>query len=222
MSTKIAIAAASVASLFVLSACTSDSSDSGSSGDGGLNSAEPSPTATVFEQQLPQTTEGAQQVITLTPQQTGKKFRADNIGVSFESTTLADSRLAPTASNLDEALESLGSPALRFGGNGLDRRTFWTSAAEKPPNSEQVAVAPDDLKRLKELVDVTGSTVTLGIPLGNFDPNRGADMAAHAVDILGDSLVGLAIGNEPNGYTVKDVPNGAVRGKGWSKEKYVK
>ncbi len=47
-------------------------------------------------------------------------------------------------------------------------------------------------------------------------------MAAHAVDILGDSLVGLAIGNEPNGYTVKDVPNGAVRGKGWNKEEYVK
>ena len=46
-------------------------------------------------------------------------------------------------------------------------------------------------------------------------------MAAHAVDILDDSLVGLAIGNEPNGYTVKDVPSGAVRGKGWNKDKYV-
>src|SRR5699024_4816031 len=29
------------------------------------------------------------------------------------------------------------------------------------------------------------------------------------------------IGNEPNGYTVKDVPSGAVRGKGWNKDKYV-
>src|SRR5699024_11776573 len=48
-----------------------------------------------------------------------------------------------------------------------------------------------------------------------------ADMAAHAVDILGDSLVELAIGNEPNGYTVKDVPDGAVRGKGWNTKKYV-
>lgn len=46
-------------------------------------------------------------------------------------------------------------------------------------------------------------------------------MAAHAVDILGDSLVGLANGNEPNGYMVKEVPDGAVRGKGWNKQKYV-
>ncbi|GAA3850256.1 MULTISPECIES: hypothetical protein [Brevibacterium] len=47
-------------------------------------------------------------------------------------------------------------------------------------------------------------------------------MAANAVDILGDSLFGLAIGNEPNGYTVKDVPNGAVRGDGWNRAEYVK
>ena len=71
------------------------------------------------------------------------------------------------------------------------------------------------------IVDATGSTVTLGIPLGNYDPKRGADMAAHVVDILGDSLVWLAIGNEPNGYTVDDVPDGAVRGSNWNKDKYV-
>ncbi|WP_226829899.1 hypothetical protein [Brevibacterium aurantiacum] len=150
------------------------------------------------------------------------KFREDGVGASFEASTLADGRLDPANSNLDGVLNSLGSPALRFGGNSLDRRTFWTSRNENPKNAEHVAVTPDDLKRLKRLVDATGSTVTLGIPLGTYDPKRGADMAAHAVDLLGDSLVGLAIGNEPNGYMVKDVPDGNVRGKGWSKEKYVK
>ena len=85
-----------------------------------------------------------------------------------------------------------------------------------------MVVKPEDLKRLKELVDVTGSTVTMGIPLGTYAPKQGVDMAVHAVDILGDSLVGLAIGNEPNGYTIDDVPGGAVRGKGWNKQKYVK
>lgn len=156
---------------------------------------------------------------TLTPMHT--EVGEDAIGISFEATDLADPRLEPDASNLDDLLSSLGAPALRFGGNALDRRTFWTSEGEAPKHSEETTVTPDDLKRLKKLVDATGSTVTLGIPLGNYDPVRGADMAAHAVDILGDSLVGLAIGNEPNGYTVKDVPDGAVRGKGWSKKKYV-
>lgn len=127
-------------------------------------------------------------------------------------------RSHPTSTNSSGLLAP---PELRFGGNTLDRRTFWTSTGEKPKHDEKVTVTPDDLKRLKKLVDATGSTVTLGIPFGTYDRERGADMSAHAVDILGDSLVGLAIGNEPNGYTVKDVPDGAVRGDDWNKDKYV-
>ena len=182
---------------------------------------EPSPTPTEFEQSFADTVIGEAATVTATVDRLGPGLTPDNIGVSFEATDLADPRLDPANSNLDEQLKSLGSPALRFGGNALDRRTFWTSKGEEPKHDEKVTVTPDDLKRLKKLVDATGSTVTLGIPLGTYDPDRGADMAAHAVDILGDSLVGLAIGNEPNGYTVKDVPDGAVRGKGWNKDKYV-
>src|SRR5699024_9229377 len=69
--------------------------------------------------------------ITVGAEQHGPGFTADNIGVSFEATDLADPRLDPDDSNLDEQLTSLGSPALRFGGNALDRRTFWTSKGEK-------------------------------------------------------------------------------------------
>lgn len=118
---------------------------------------------------------------------TDRTLSVSNIGVSFDSTHLADSRMDPGISNLDEVLSGLGSPALRFGDNALDRRSFWTSKGEKPDKPEQIAVTPNDLKRLKKLVDVTRSTVTLGIPLGTYDPKRGADMAAHAVDILGVS-----------------------------------
>nr|WP_232488618.1 hypothetical protein [Brevibacterium antiquum] len=149
------------------------------------------------------------------------RFEADNIGLSFESTVLADPRLDPESSNLEVLLKSLGSPALRFGGNELDRRVFWTSSGEKPKRSDQVMVTPDDFKRLKKRVDITGSTVTMGIPLGDYDPARGADMVVHAVDILGESLVGVAIGSEPNGYTIEGVPNGAVRDSDWTKAKYV-
>lgn len=208
-----------VALALVLSGCSwFDSDDSSSSSQ----SPEPSPTPTEFEQSFAGAVSGDDAVVTASTDRTGPGLTADNVGISFEATDLADPRLDPAQSNLDEQLKSLGSPALRFGGNALDRRTFWTSKGEKPKHGEKVTVTPDDLKRLKKLVDVTGSSVTIGIPLGTYDPKRGADMAAHAVDILGDSLVGLAIGNEPNGYTVKDVPSGAVRGKGWDKDKYVK
>ena len=207
-----------VALAFVLSGCSwFDSNDSSSSSQ----CPEPSPTPTEFEQSFAGAISGDDAVVTASTDKTGPGLTADNVGISFEATDLADPRLDPAQSNLDEQLKSLGSPALRFGGNALDRRTFWTSRGEKPKHGEKVTVTPDDLKRLKKLVDVTGSSVTIGIPLGTYDPKRGADMAAHAVDILGDSLVGLAIGNEPNGYTVKDVPSGAVRGKGWNKDKYV-
>lgn len=211
-----AIVASSASVVLLLSACIP-----GLSSNEASTSAEPSPTPTVFEQKFSSDTRGEAATLSLSDEKTKKSFRADNIGISFESTVLADRRLDPGTSNLDDLLNSLGSPALRFGGNGLDRRLFWTSDHASPSKSDQVVVTPEDLKRLKKLVDVTGSTVTMGIPLGTYAPKQGVDMAVHTVDILGDSLVGLAIGNEPNGYKVKDVPNGAVRGNDWNKEKYV-
>ncbi|SDS13601.1 hypothetical protein SAMN04489751_1312 [Brevibacterium sandarakinum] len=211
-----AIVACSASIVLLLSACTF-----GSSSDEASTPAEPSPKPTVFEQKFSSDTRGEAATLSLSGKKTNKNFRVDNIGLSLESTVLADRRLDPEASNLDYLLNSLGSPALRFGGNELDRRLFWTSDHASPSKSDQVVVTPEDLKRLKKLVDVTGSTVTMGIPLGTYAPKQGVDMAVHTVDILGDSLVGLAIGNEPNGYKVKDVPNGAVRGNDWNKEKYV-
>src|SRR5699024_4955662 len=174
--------------LALLVACRSwtDADDSSSSAS---QSPEPSPTPTEFEQSFAGDVSGEAATVTARADRTGPSLTADNIGVSFEATDLADPRLDPAESNLDEQLEPLGSPALRFGGNALDRRTFWTSKGEKPKHDEKVTVTPEDLKRLKKLVDATGSSVTIGVPLGTYDPGRGADMAAHAVDILGDSLV---------------------------------
>ncbi|RBP62942.1 hypothetical protein DFO66_11246 [Brevibacterium sanguinis] len=202
--------------VLLISACAPDYDS-----DGATESAV-SPTSEYFTQSFTGPIDGDAVTIEISDKLTSKTFRRDNIGLSFESTELADPRIDPAASNLDELLNHLGDPALRFGGNELDRRVFWTSAGEKATKPEQVVVTPDDLRRLKKLVDATGSTVTIGIPLGTYDPQRGADMATHAVDILGDSLVGLAIGNEPNGYAITSVPNGAVRGSGWNTAEYRK
>lgn len=210
---------------FVASGCSSSETDDSHHSDPGSSQStratQPSPAPTEFKQKYSGDADGEAVTIEASTAKEKMKFRSGNVGISFEATDLADHRLNPANSNLNDLLSSLGSPALRFGGNGLDRRTFWTSTGEKAEESQQTVVTPEDLRRLKKLVDDTGSKVTIGIPLGNYDPKRGADMAAHAVDILDDSLVGLAIGNEPNGYTVKDVPDGAVRDKGWTKDKYV-
>lgn len=221
---KIAIGAIAALAL-VGSGCSASDTDEQHHSDPNKSqtayTSQPSPTPTVFKQKYLGDADGEAAIVEVNTAKQKRKFRASNVGISFEATDLADQRLDPAKSNLDDLLSSLGSPALRFGGNGLDRRTFWTSTGEKAEESQQTVVTPGDLRRLKKLVDDTGSKVTIGIPLGNYDPKRGADMAAHAVEILDDSLVGLAIGNEPNGYTVKDVPDGAVRDKGWTKDKYV-
>ncbi|WP_236586911.1 hypothetical protein [Brevibacterium casei] len=208
-----------LASVLVIAGCSFNPATRDSGTESSASSL--GPTSTAFAQNLGPRPTGDAGTIAISEDGSGEDFGASNIGISFEATDLADPRIDPAASNLDELLISLGNPALRFGGNGLDRRTFWTSTGETPPTAEQVAVTPDDLKRLKKLVDLTGSTVTIGIPLGEYDPKRGADMAANAIDILGESLVGISVGNEPNGYTVEDVPGGAVRDDDWDKTKYV-
>lgn len=125
---------------------------------------------------------------------------ADNIGISFEATDLADPRWNPDAGNLHDVLAELGSPGLRFGRNQLDRGMFWTSSGEQPP-AGRVAVTPEDLNRVARTVEKVDASVTLGIPLGGYDPVRGADMVAHAKQAFGYHLLAVSIGNEPNGFT---------------------
>ncbi|GAB3562166.1 hypothetical protein [Spelaeicoccus albus] len=149
------------------------------------------------------------------------ELRDASVGLSFEATDLADPRLDPANSNLDDLVKKLDHPALRFGGNSLDRRFFWTSSGEKKPKWATVSVGPNDLRRLKRLLDATGSKVTLGVNLGHFDPKRAGDMAKYAHRILGGRLIGVAIGNEPNGYATGDKKLD-VRPQGWTTAKYIK
>ena len=155
------------------------------------------------------------------PSNLGTSLSDDNIGVSFEATELSDPRWDPEAGNLDEMLGALGNPGLRFGGNVLDRETFWTSTGEKAPKGKTL-VTPQDLERVMKTVKKLDSKVTIGIPLGHYDPKRGADMAKYAVETFGDHLIGISIGNEPNGYTNDARPGLQVRKPSqWNEKKYV-
>ena len=184
-------------------------------------SASPSPTPPPrFSQEFAKPVDGRPATISAGDTPNKRKMRADNLGISFESTELADPRWDPDHSNLDELLKNLGQPGLRFGGNRLDRSLFWTSSNEKAPKGK-IKVAPDDLKRLKKMVDKTQSHVTIGVPLGDYDPQRGADMAHHAITILGPHLVGISVGNEPNGYTV-DSGDLKIRDGNWTTDAYKK
>ncbi|WP_404286759.1 hypothetical protein [Glutamicibacter arilaitensis] len=174
-----------------------------------------------FVQEFNKLPEGKSTTLTVGASNLGTSLSDDNIGVSFEATELSDPRWDPEVGNLDEMLIGLGNPGLRFGGNVLDRETFWTSTGEKAPKGKNL-VTPEDLERVMKTVKKVDSKVTIGIPLGTFDPKRGADMAKHAVDIFGDHLVGISIGNEPNGYTNDARPGLQIRKTSeWNEKKFV-
>src|SRR5699024_10915823 len=119
-------------------------------------------------------------------------------GLSFDARELANPMWGSTESNLALTLDELDRPALRFGGNGIDRHVWWTSSDEPAPEWASVTVTPEDLERVAAVADDVDASVTIALDLGHDDPARAADMAAHAREVFGDRLLAVAIGNEPN------------------------
>lgn len=141
-------------------------------------------------------------------------------GLSFDATELANPAWNSPTSNLALTLRELDRPVLRFGGNGVDRRMWWTSSAEPAPQWAEATVTPDDLRRVAAVADDLDAEVTIVLDLGHDDPERAADMASHARKAFGDRLLAVTIGNEPNGYFHPNQPHLAVRGEEWGPEAY--
>jgi hypothetical protein len=139
--------------------------------------------------------------VTIKPE-TGATLGERFVGISFEKKLLAQPPL--TKGNLAQYLKTLGPGVLRFGGNQVDK-TFWTSTGEKPPAWGETTVTPQDLDRLATLVKASGWQVLYGLNLKHKDAARAADEVTAAKRILGDALVGIEVGNEPNYYS-KEIP----------------
>lgn len=142
------------------------------------------------------------------------------VGVSFDARELASPMWDSENSNLALTLATLDRPALRFGGNGVDRQMWWTSTHEPAPEWAEVTVTPEDLERVASVADTVDAQVTVDLDLGHNDPARAADMAAHAQQAFGDRLIAVAIGNEPNGFFHENQPQLAVRDASWGPEAY--
>lgn len=142
------------------------------------------------------------------------------VGLSFDATELANPMWDSAESNLTLTLAELDRPVLRFGGNGVDRRMWWTSADEPAPDWAEATVTPEDLERVANVAEDVDAEVTLVLDLGHDDPARAADMAAHAQEAFGDRLLAVSIGNEPNGFFHENQPQLAVRTDSWGPEPY--
>ena len=149
------------------------------------------------------------------------RFDLANVGLSFEASDLADPRWDPDESYLDELVGALDRPSLRFGGNSVDRRVWWTSTGEQAPSWAQVTLTPKDFARLAAFATEVDATVTLVVDLGHDDPARGADYVLHARRALGARLVAVSVGNEPNGFALASQPQYRIRTGTYTPADYV-
>ena len=155
----------------------------------------------------------------------GTSLNKGMTGISLEATDLADPDLSSDNASMVKLLKEIDQPVLRFGGNAVDRRFFWTSTGEAVPADYKgdkthpvKAVGPADLARLKTLLEAGDAKVSLTVDLGHYNPARAADMVKHASEILGDRLLSITVGNEPNGFVFNDVKPGS----GYSLEQYIR
>lgn len=129
----------------------------------------------------------------------GNAFDPGAVGLSVEARELETDRLSAAHYRLVRLMRLLGPSVLRIGGGSVDF-SWWTSSGEPAPPWAVSTVTPADLSVLHGLLAATGWRVILGVDLGHFEPARAADEARVARQILGADLVGIEIGNEPNGY----------------------
>lgn len=184
--------------------------------------------------EVPATATGQVQATTLTvgSEATGKIMPEGLAGLSLDTDHLIDSYMNPDQSNLDEILSMGGDPVLRFGGQAADRRFFWTSTDEPIPDWNLVPVSKNDhrqivkvtpavLENVNRLLIAANARVLMTANFGHADAARTADLAVWAHKIFGDRLVGLSIGNEPNGWGHDVVSYYTLRDGSWDPEQYI-
>ena len=188
----------------------------------------PAPAVTYYEQPGPPAGSPLETVepleVNVSQEPVGTSLTKGLVGISLEATDLADPALSSSNASTVKLLQEADQPVLRFGGNAVDRRFFWTSSNEAVPSTGYRgdaahpvrAVGPADLARLNTLLEAADATVSLTVDLGHYDPDRAADMARHAAEIFGPRLLSITVGNEPNGFGA----NG-VRPGGYSTGQYV-
>lgn len=138
-------------------------------------------------------------VLRVDTNQPGNDFEAGAVGLSTETAELKTDHLSAAHLPLVRLMRLLGPSVLRIGGGSVDL-SWWTSSGESPPPWATYTVTPVNLSVLRGLLAATGWRVLLGVDFGHFEPARAADEARYAKQILGKSLLGIEIGNEPNAY----------------------
>jgi hypothetical protein len=129
----------------------------------------------------------------------GAYFPVGAVGLSTEVAELTRGRLTASHYRLVRLMRLLGPSTLRIGG-GTEASSWWTSSGEPAPAWARYVVTPADLSIVHQLLLATGWHALLDVDFGHFEPERAADEVRYAQEILGPTLLGIEIGNEPDHY----------------------
>jgi hypothetical protein len=143
--------------------------------------------------------------VTVSGRPAGRPVAPDFLGLSFEVRSLP-----ALGGNLVALLRSLGPGVLRLGGVSADLQSAWVPAGGALPRWASTAISSADLAGIAALAHETGWRVLLTVNLGHYDPAAAAQEAAAARALLGSSLAGIELGNEPDAYIRK-----GLRSPGW-------
>jgi hypothetical protein len=140
----------------------------------------------------------ASPVVTVDTRQRGARIAAGHLGLSFESAELGAAELFSARNSELIGLMRTLTPqgTLRLGGNSSDFG-LWNGRLAAPFRH---AYGPAEVDRFAGFLRACGWNAVWGLNLGHGDPERAADEAAYVARALGDRLVALQIGNEPDLY----------------------
>jgi hypothetical protein len=154
--------------------------------------------------------------ISVNPQDAfGAAVPADFLGLSFELSSVPELAGYSSRGDLVSLLRSLGEGVIRLGGISADTETAWLTQAA-PPTWARATIGPEQLAGIASLARASGWRVLLTVNLGHYEPAAAAQEAQAAQSLLGTSLAGIAIGNEPDRYVAD-----GLRSTPWSFADYL-
>ncbi len=119
------------------------------------------------------------------------------MGLSYEKLAMSYGYFHASNHNLIALFRHLGAGVLRLGGGYVDR-LLWTPNA----NGTHQQISPTNVKNLAGFLQATGWLCLYAVNLATSTPSLAAEEVSFAASALGESLLGIEIGNEPDEYGI--------------------
>jgi hypothetical protein len=160
---------------------------------------------------------GGPLVVNVDTRHPGRPVPANFLGLSYEVKSIPLLGALASAGNFVRLLRTLGGGVLRLGGVTADTQVAWLAAGATRPRWATRGLAASELQPLATLARRSGWRLLLTLNLGHFNAQAAAQETRSASAILGTSLAGIELGNEPDSFPLE-----RLRRQPWSFAAYWK